>query len=325
MKKILIFLIFAFILSGCATYQFKKSGSGSNQGYLVTYEDESIPEYTIGKDKALPDLDLAKERFKRRKEKVEYYYKKMGLIESRVREVFWDPAAMVLDFIGGIFRWPYTAITDYKYNRDPKYKERMDKLDEEKDAFQKAKINSIKEKLDAYIAQDLAKEYPGQEAAAITPAVVAEPKTEVAPVVQEALPVAATSEAALQPAPVVSTPPIEPVTVVEPVAKVKPVIQKAPVVKISEPPVAVIEAKPIKGYSPLTVNFSANRSSVKSGKIISYEWDFGDGDTSTKKNPKNVYWSTTFGAPRAFTATLTVKDSNGLVSNTSSIIEVLTP
>lgn len=322
MKKILIFLIFAFILSGCATYKFKKSGPANNQGYLVTYEDESIPEYTIGENKTLPDMDLAKERFKRRKAKVEYYYKKMGLIESRLKEVFWDPAAMVVDFIAGIFRWPYTAITDYKYNHNPKYKARMDKLDEEKDALEKAKVNSIKEKLNTYIAQDLAKESPSSKAEVVTPVAVPEVSAPAAipaetvqppPASQVTAPAAPLTEVVEQPISQTAAP-VTPL----PAAVVAP-----PPVKISVPPVAIIEAKPIKGYSPLTVNFSANKSYSKSGKIVAYEWNFGDEDTSTKKNPKNIYWSTTYGS-RTFTATLTIKDDAGLTSSATVTIEVLT-
>lgn len=281
MRKILFLLLITFILSGCATYKFQKSGPSANPGYLVTYDDESILEYTVGKDKTLPDMELAKERFKRRRATVEYYYKKMGLIESRLKEVFWDPAAMLGDFIFGIFRWPYTAITDYKYNRNPKYKERVDKLDEQKDALEKARVDSLIEKLNAYVAADLAKESPTQEAAVVVPP----------------------TPAAQEPAPVV---------------------KEVPVVKPSEPPVAIIVAKPTKGYSPLKVNFSGQKSYAKSGKVVAYLWDFGDGDTSTKKNPDNVYWSTLYGL-RTFTATLTVKDSNGLTSSVTATIELSTP
>jgi len=289
LRKILILLFFTFILSGCATYKFKKFGPSDKQGYLVTYDDESILEYTVGKDKTLPDLPLAKERFKRRRSTVEYYYKKMGLIEPRLKEVFWNPAAMFVDFLGGIFRWPYTAITDYKYNRNPKYKERADKLDEQKEALEKARVDSLKNKLDAYVAADLAKEFPMQDVAVV-----------------------------VSPAPVPL--PVETKPVVEPIS----VVKEVPIVKSSEPPVTIIVAKPTKGYSPLKVNFSGQKSYAKSGKIVSYLWDFGDGDTSTKKNPDNVYWSTTYGV-RTFIATLTVKDSNGLTSSSTTTIEISTP
>ncbi|MFH1281196.1 MAG: PKD domain-containing protein, partial [Candidatus Omnitrophota bacterium] len=118
----------------------------------------------------------------------------------------------------------------------------------------------------------------------------------------------------------------EPAPIVAAPIKAKPVVKKVPppvAKKPSEPPVAVIIAKPAKGYSPLKVNFSGQRSSSKSGKIISYEWDFGDGDTSTKKNTENTYWSTVYGL-RTFTVTLTVKDDKGLTSSTTTAIELST-
>jgi len=287
LRKILILLFFAFILSGCATYKFQKSASSGSQGYLVTYDGDPVLEYTMGKEKTLPDLALAKERFKRRRPTVEYYCKKTGQIESRFKEYLWEVPAMCVDFLGGILRWPFIAISDYKYNHNPKYKERADRLDEEKDTFEKTRINSLKEKLAAYIAKDLAKEHlpPGK--------VVQTPVTPKSPVLAPA------------PAPAVQPP--------------------AEIIKTAlEPPVPVITAKPIKGYSPLIVKFSGQKSYSKNGKIVSYNWDFGDGDTSAKKNPENTYWSTTYG-PRNFSVTLTVKDAAGLTSSTTSIIEVSTP
>lgn len=279
MKKITIILLAALFLSGCATYKFQKPASSGSQGYLVTYDGKAILEYTVGKEKSLPDLSLAKERFKRRRPTVEYYYKKTGQIEPRFKEFFWDAPAMFVDFLGGILRWPFIAAADYKYNHNPKYKERIDKLDEEKDALEKARVNNLKEKLSAYIKEDLVKEDLSQ-----------------APVLAAAPKVVAPAQIAAVPAPVVPQP-----------------------IEIK----AVIIAKPAKGYSPLKVNFSGQKSYSKPGKIISYLWDFGDGDTSTKKNPENTYWSTTYGS-RNFTATLTVRDEAGNSSSASTIIEVIT-
>lgn len=334
MRKILILLFLTFILSGCATYKFQKSGPVANQGYIVSYDDKPILEYTVGKEKSLPDLDLAKQRFKRRRPTVENYYKKMGLIESPFKANFWDPAAMFVDFIFGVFRWPYTAISDYKYNHNPKYKEKIDKLDEEKDVLEKARIDSLKEKLNSYVMADLNKE-PASEAArgVLPPVAVIPPETQ--PVTQAPLPLAPTASTpavlpqaqpesvvqeplAQEPLKALSQPPVVPA---EPTAAVKitPVAEK-----VFPPPVAVIIATPSKGYSPLKVNFSGQKSYSKSGKIVSYEWDFGDGDTSAKKNPQNTYWSTTYGT-RKFIATLTVKDDKGLTSTaTTTTIEVTT-
>ena len=286
MKKITSILFAVLFLSGCATYKFQKPASSGSQGYLVSYDDKPILEYTVGKEKSLPDLTLAKERFKRRRHTVEYYYKKTGQIESRFKEFFWDTPGMFVDFLGGILRWPFIAAADYKYNHNPKYKERADKLDEEKDALEKARVNNLKEKLNAYIDEDLVKEDLPQ-----APVLAAVPKV-VAP--------------ALKPQEKV-LPPVVPQPIVPQPVEIK----------------AIIIAKPAKGYSPLKVSFSGQKSYSKPGKIISYFWDFGDGDTSTKKNPENTYWSTTYG-PRNFIATLTVRDEAGNRSSASTIIEVIT-
>jgi len=347
LRKILVLLFFTFILSGCATYKFQKPTAAASQGYLVSYDGKPIIEYTVGKEKSLPDLALAKERFRRRRSVVEYYYKNMGQIESRFKENFWDFPAMFMDFVGGILRWPFTAVSDYRYNHNPKYKERVDKLEEENEAFEKARIDSLKEKLQAYIAKDLAKEHLPESAAELASLkpqpqalpVVPEPpaQTPASPVTQgpvtktEGLApmalVSGSQTTALQPAqgtaaqPVVeqALPPVALVPVVAPRAEVK-----LPVKPAAEPPVAVIIAKPVKGYSALKVKFSGQKSYSKSGKIVSYLWDFGDGDTSTQKNPENTYWSTTYGL-RKFTATLTVKDEAGGTSSAAVIIEVSTP
>ena len=343
MRKILFLLLLTFILSGCATYKFQKSTSGP-QGYLACYDGYPITEYTVGKEKSLPDLALAKERFKRRRSTVEYYYKKMGRIETRLKSFLWDPPVMMAGFVGGVLRWPFVAVSDYKYNHNPAYKTRVDRLEEEKEALEAARADSLRKKLDAYIAEDLSKESLLKgETKTLVPALPAVqkavPKTETLPVSPEKAP------ATLAPAPSVSTPPtpvpatplpaikeepalkppVEPVAVTPPTEEIKPVIvEAAPVAKVVlEPPVAVIIAQPVKGYSPLKVNFSGSKSHSKSGKIVSYLWNFGDGDTSAQKNPTNTYWSTTFGS-RSFTVTLTVTDQSGSVSSATSVIEVIT-
>ena len=217
-----------------------------------------------------------------------------------------------------------------------RYKARVDKLDEEKEALEKARINGLREKLAAYIAEDLSKE-PASETVTVAAPVAPQPPAEVLPPVSETLVEAPALPVTQEVAPKVETPAaseiihpaavVEPVTVapVKPVKKNKPPVAKAPVVeKILIPPLAVITAKPVKGYSPLLVKFSGQKSSSKNGKIIAYNWDFGDGDTSTKKNPENIYYSTTYGV-RNFTATLTIKDSAGATASTTSTIEVSTP
>jgi hypothetical protein len=337
LKKILVLIILGFILSGCATYKFQKSTTSGVQGYLTCYDGKPILEYTVGKEKSLPDLTLAKERFKRRRRTVEHYYKEMDLIETRLKSFLWDPPAMLVDLLGGLLRWPFVAVADYKYNHNPKYKEKIDRLDEQTDALEKVRVKALKEKLAVYIAEDLNKEPLARNVI-----VSVEPKLKstqeplqpasVSPVIQEVVPKAeipAPQETVshVSAAVPISVPVIEsiPASVVKLPKETKAAVREPVVVKtVLEPPVAVIIAKPAKGNSPLQVNFSGQKSYSKSAKIIAYDWDFGDGDTSTKKNPENTYWSTTFG-PRNFTVTLTVRDDAGSVSSTTAIIEVSTP
>lgn len=52
-----------------------------------------------------------------------------------------------------------------------------------------------------------------------------------------------------------------------------------------QPPVAAFEASPVSGVAPLAVEF-ANQST---GKIDSFFWEFGDGDTSSVESPEHTY------------------------------------
>ncbi|MDD5408511.1 MAG: PKD domain-containing protein [Candidatus Omnitrophica bacterium] len=305
MRKTGLLLVLILLLSGCATYKFQKGSAPYDKGYVVSYDGKLIPEYTLGQSNSVPDLALAKERFKRRRAKVEYYYKKMGQIESRFKELFWEPPAMIVDFLCGLFRWPFVAVADYKYNHNPKYKEKVDRLDEQTEELEKARVNVLETKLKAYMDTDLAKELPQKEPPVLKAA---------APVQQPPVAAAIPEKQATIEEAKVSAPPVAPQE-----KKVSPPVESAKL----EPPHAVIIAKPDKGPSPLQVNFNAARSYSKSGKIVSYAWDFGDGDTSTKKNPVNTYWSTTYGS-RIFTATLTVKDEKGQTASTSANIEIIT-
>ena len=339
MRKIGLLFVLLLLLSGCATYKFQKGSAPYDKGYVASYDGKLIPEYTLGQDNSVPDLTLAKERFNRRRATVEYYYKKMGQIEARFKELFWDPPAMAIDFIGGIFRWPFIAVADYKYNRNPEYKEKVDRLDEQSDELEKARVNSLKVKLKAYIDKDLAKEPAQKELSVPEVAVLSQQpvvETPSAPVVESpVVPAEIEKSKPVELEPEKKEPAVEtaqPVTAPAVIApeETNPVIPKeeekiAPIIEPVkfEPPVAVIIAKPAKGFSPLQVNFNGLKSHSKAGKIVSYSWDFGDGDTSTQKNPINTYWSTTYGS-RIFTATLTVKDEKGQTASTNINIEVVT-
>jgi len=158
MRKILILFALAIFLSGCATYKFQRGKTPYDKGYVASRDDRTILEYTVGKDNSVPSLELARERFKKRKNMVEHYYSKMGYIEGRLKSDFWDPAVLLLKFIGGIFRLPFIAASDYKYEHNPQYREKIIKMQQERDAKEEARIKKLKEELDSYIQNELTQE-----------------------------------------------------------------------------------------------------------------------------------------------------------------------
>jgi len=328
MNKLAYFIIPAlFFLSGCATYSLQKGEKAPyNQGFIVTRYDRLLPEYTLGKDNAVPaDEQTARERFRRRRVEVETYYKKMGYIENRFKQNFIDPPIFMLKAVLGIFWLPSIALNDYKYNHDPQYKESVDKQEDAAYKTEKQRIQAIKDQLNAYIQEDLKKE---SGAPAPLAQVSVEQKPQAPPVVT----------------PKVEPPPTQPTSLPE--NEAKPVIARSEATtqslksEIASPPsgvrndqsqkatqevttpTAVIIAKPTKGYSPLLVQFNAAKSFSPKSRIVSYAWDFGDGDTSTKKTPANTYWSATYGS-RKFIVTLAVKDEKGSSASTSTEIEVI--
>lgn len=74
-------------------------------------------------------------------------------------------------------------------------------------------------------------------------------------------------------------------------------------------PEADFRGAPVSGSAPLTVSFNNNSS----GKIDSYEWDFGDGKSSTAGNPSHTYTS-----PGNYTVVLTISGPGGSDTRTRS-------
>jgi len=156
MKKAAILCLLAIFLSGCATYRFKQGLAPYSGGYVVVRDGTVIPEYTFGKDKTVPaDLKLAEERFRRRKEMVEYYYEKMGTVSNRVKETLVDYPVNMGKLVTGIFRLPFIARSEYKYEHDPKYREMIDKKEEERQAKERERVKKYQAWLDEYIQKDL--------------------------------------------------------------------------------------------------------------------------------------------------------------------------
>ncbi len=74
-------------------------------------------------------------------------------------------------------------------------------------------------------------------------------------------------------------------------------------------------ASPSSGQAPLTVQFT----DTSTGGPVSWNWNFGDGATSTVQNPAH-----TFNNDGSFTTTLTVTGSSGQTSSTSRTITATT-
>ncbi len=84
----------------------------------------------------------------------------------------------------------------------------------------------------------------------------------------------------------------------------------------NEEPVAVANASPDTGNAPLEVQFIANNS-TDDKEITGYSWDFGNGQSTSNKNP-----SYTYNTAGVYEATLTVTDAEGLTSSDSVTITV---
>jgi len=90
----------------------------------------------------------------------------------------------------------------------------------------------------------------------------------------------------------------------------------------NEVPVVYING-PYAGEANTAVNFSSAGSYDADGSITSYQWDFGDGTTSTLANPSHTYT-----AENNFVVTLSVTDNGGLTetaTTTANITAVTVP
>jgi len=81
------------------------------------------------------------------------------------------------------------------------------------------------------------------------------------------------------------------------------------------PPVVQASATPTEGANPLTVTFSSVGSSDPEGQPLTYQWTFGDGQTSTLVNPQHTY-----ATQGLYNARLTVSD--GVNSTISPPIQI---
>jgi uncharacterized repeat protein (TIGR03806 family) len=91
------------------------------------------------------------------------------------------------------------------------------------------------------------------------------------------------------------------------------------VVTPNQAPVAVATANVTSGEAALEVNFTGDQSTDDVG-IVSYEWNFADGETSTETNP-----TYTFDVGGDYDVILTVTDVGGLVGTQTVSISVTVP
>ncbi len=82
-------------------------------------------------------------------------------------------------------------------------------------------------------------------------------------------------------------------------------------------PTAVPNTDVVSGSTPLTVNFDSYGSADTDGTIVAYEWNFGDGSTSSEASPSHVYQGI-----GQYSATLSVTDNMGATASSSTYVTV---
>jgi len=87
--------------------------------------------------------------------------------------------------------------------------------------------------------------------------------------------------------------------------------------KILQLPIASFVSSPISAVTNEEIDFNASESRDVDGEIISYKWNFGDGNATTGRVVKHAY-----SAAGEYTVTLAVIDNDGLLSTHSKVIQV---
>ena len=96
-------------------------------------------------------------------------------------------------------------------------------------------------------------------------------------------------------------------------------------IEVVEPPpntppvIESLSADPTSGEAPLEVTFSVNATDAEDDELT-YEWDFGDGETSDAEDPTHTY-----AEPGAYEAAVTVSDGTDEVTDSVAIEVVEAP
>jgi len=88
---------------------------------------------------------------------------------------------------------------------------------------------------------------------------------------------------------------------------------------VNVPPIVDIKLSKNFGTSPLTIDFNASQSVDPEGEDLTFEWDFGNGTTSTSALASSTFSSSNI---ENFTVKLTVTDSEGASSSEEVLISL---
>jgi len=93
----------------------------------------------------------------------------------------------------------------------------------------------------------------------------------------------------------------------------------------NQAPVASFTFSPSNPIIEDQVSFDASASYDSDGSIVSYQWDFGDGNVTTVATPTIIHVYTVAGSTVNYTVALTVTDNEGATGGTSEIVPVTNP